>query len=292
MPPSNSGIQDMAWESATVKLQAAGHSLSFINENYFVINGWLEQKAAARPPTLVSSSIPTNVPELSTVHTDPTLAHWQTELPVQVIAPSYPSTSADVSQDIRFNAHEDLPGYESGTQPSTVQEKAHMQEQMTAIANVDAALSDANQLVDEDPPDYTLVVDESAESVMDEELTRYIREAVSFELRRRYKERELHPTKGPFVYSWLPVVIQAKFANRAEMVSLLDAKSFTIMAYETAPRVTDELKGLLSILLSSAESPGDNKIFLEAVDTVQIMIKALSRFVSIQHPTHGASMSE
>lgn len=286
MADAGEDSQSLTWDSISSKLLGAGHSLPAIEENYFLISNRLQGHTAEAN----ISGAPTNQsvqprPDHGTALLDPRkITDDAASGHTSIGEASSSSSITRLPSNLHVpDANEELPGYEPGSRTINTREKADLQERTAAIESATASA---------DPPKYTFDSQGSTDNEMDSDLATYIQNATAYELKRRYKARELSPHEGPFVYSWLPEHMQESFRGRPDIVSLLDAKSFSVMGYETAPRTTHELEKLMPALQLSADGSGDDTIFLEAINTVKVMIKALARFVSIQNPVVGKSFSE
>ena len=258
--------------------------------NYFVINTWLQHSGIQRA-NLNSSMPPTTQSEASA------LSRTSTEIPQPNAHASNPgatvaSSSASRAQFLvsRPMDDEELPDYDPGTRSMNIAEKASNLERTEAILNAESAVNNPGAPSKSDPPAYTFEGD--GDNEMDDELSQYINQAVAEELKRRYRIREVYPKEGTFVYSWLPHAMQQAFTGRPEIVSLLDAKSFTVMGYETAPRIIKEVESILPLLRMSRDGSGDDTVFVNASNTVKIIVKALTKFVNVQSPTPGDNFSE
>ena len=287
-----SGSDSLTWAQISSKLRECGHQSPAIEENYFMISTRLQSQTYGDNVSIASSQPTATQSVDSNEHLDPQRILARMESGRSSYEASSSSSISRLPSNIHMpDADEELPGYDPGTRKTTTREKADMLERTAAIGNAEEAINNGMP-VGADPPKYSFDAQNSSGNEMDDELAHYINQAVAQELKRRYKARELDPKSEAFVYSWLPDVMQEKFVGRPDIVSLLDAKSFTVMGYETAPRISADLEKLMQALQMSADGSGDDTIFLEAINTVKVMIRALARFGSIQNPMPKKIMSE
>lgn len=254
-------VQD--WPFVFSELQKCGISEEVVEEEYFFISDWLKE----------SYSEDVNKGRVETAHNGAGPSNQETTF----ASSSEPRVDLLPTESLE---DEELPGYTPSKKPTTVAEKVQTLDQTMAFRDLEgpaqmAASSSAS------PPAYTF--EEGSDQEMDEEFSRYIQKAIGDELKRRYVQRDLNPEQGPHPYSWLPKSLQEQYAGRTEILTMMDAKSFTTMAYETAPRFLDEIERLLPVLSMS----GSDAVFGDATHSLKTMSSAMHKFNAIQDQSPG-----
>lgn len=252
------------WSYVFGELQRFGLSEEAIKEEFFFISNWLKE----------SYSGPRDQPE--TAPTASTLP-----LPVTASGPSS-APRVELVPPGAGEGDEELPEYTPGKKPTTVMEKAQNLDGTTAIMNLETPVDQFGSSSGASPPAYTF--DTESDQEMDEEFTRYIKNAIGNELKRRVYERDLHPDRCSYPYTWLPKSMRVQYATRSEIFTMLEGNSFTVMGYETAPWCLGEIDRLLPILRVSADGTGNDAIFNDGVRTLKIMASAMHKFGKVQDP--------
>lgn len=286
-------LQSGDWEFVSSELLKLGHSQHSIDEKYFFIESWLgthlrRGSDGLQPP--ISTRRADSLSDASSSHTSSRETSSSKGLEAPPAHTVTPSISAPRIPLLGTTAHEDeeLPGYTPGKKPTTIGEKVRNLDQTTAILNAEAAITTpggSSAAAAAAPPAYTF--EEGNDQEMDEEFSRYIHQSIASELKRRYQLREANPTMGPFTYAWLPKMYQLQYAGREEVQAMLDANSFTVMGYQTAPHYLQKIEAMLPILRMSADGTADDTIFTNGSGTIRTMVKALAKYVTIQARNSG-----
>lgn len=239
------------WESLQVELLKLGVSKDLAQENFFLIDEYLKEHVSGGNRV------------------------------VEILEPEA-ETTRDM-EAVHLNiADEELPGYTPGPKPGTIEEKVQSLEQTTMVMNhsdPEAAMATSSK----SPPAYTF--EEGQDETQDEDFARYIREAICNEASRRKLERSENPNIGPQPHFWLPKSIQLQYHGREDIITLLEPNSFTAMAYETAPKCTEEIERLMTLLRVSFEQKNLSRadvVVVEASGALDSMSKAISKFMLLQ----------
>ena len=175
---------------------------------------------------------------------------------------------------------EDLPpDYTAGPQRQTIAEKVQSLETTSRLMAIDSPIMSVGASSSTEPPPYTF--DEGNDQAVDEEFSRLIQRAIEKEANYRYLDREEDPARGPHGYSWLPKSFQLDYKNRRDVITFLDATSFSTMAYETAPRLQKEverLAALLRIYYDHKKGAAGRDSIGEAFHTIDVLSAATGKF--------------
>ena len=258
------------WSFVLEELQQFDLSEEVIKEEFFFINNWLKE----------------NYSEDNHVQR----AETATSGAGSSLQETTPASSSAPRVDLLSTAEveEELPGYTPGKKPTTIAEKTQNLDRNAAMMNSEDLTHQIASSSGVSPPAYTF--DVGSDQEMDEEFTQYIKTAIGNELKRRVYERELHPDRGPYPYSWLPKSMQVQYAGRSETLTMLEGKSFTVMGYETTPRCLDEIERLLPVLRISADGTGNDETYIDGIRTLKIMSSAMHKFGKVQDPRAGSGL--
>ncbi|CZT45411.1 uncharacterized protein RSE6_05718 [Rhynchosporium secalis] len=254
-----SGISDIQstasdWEALQSELRRAGISERVAQENFFFIDNWVND----------------NVAEARVVELPDDPKHTMTAATRNLAA-------------VQLDDEDDkLPGYTPGAARGTIEEKVQSLEQTTMVMYhsepIDSAGTSSNA-----PPGYTF--EAGHDEQVDQDFNRYIKEAIDNEASRRAIQRIQNPDAESHVYSWLPEATQSHYRGRKDIAPMLDPDSFSVMAYQTAPRCNDEIERLMSLLRVSFEHKNLSKsvgVINDAFRCLDSMSKAVSKFMLLQ----------
>ncbi|KAG4443173.1 hypothetical protein IFR05_001315 [Cadophora sp. M221] len=258
-----SDVQSVAanWEDLQAELQNFGISERLIQESFFFIDSWLKDNITEDIEAIEEPVEPDDAGKVMT------------------------STSRDLAavQMNNENEDEELPGYTPGAKRGTIEEKVQSLGQTTMIINHSESI-DLMATSSKAPPAYTF--EEGHDEHVDQDFNRYIKEAVDNEASRRSIERIQHPDAGAKAYSWLPKAMQSQYKGRGDIISLLEPNSFSVMAYETAPRCNEEIERLMSLLRVTFEHKNLSQsagVVNDASQSLDSMSKAISKFMMLQN---------
>lgn len=209
----------MDWEFVQGELQKSGFSSDILQENFFSIDHWLSENLSQDAESI-------NAYETSE-------------------APSAPRSISG-----RDEADE-LPGYTPGAKRGTIEEKVQSLEQTTMAMNLGASAQDMASSSKAAPPAYTFEAGQDEQ--LDQDFTKYIEDAVHTEASRRSIEQSQYPDTAPHPYGWLPKAMHSQYRSRDDIIPMLDAQSFSTMAFETGPRCNQEIDRLTSLMRASFE---------------------------------------
>lgn len=135
---------------------------------------------------------------------------------------------------------ESLPGYSPGAKRGTVEEKVQSLEQTMRLMTLSNPVEQIATPSKAAPPAYTF--EEGSDEVIDDEFSQYNRKATDVEANRLFLERERNPELAIHTpLFWLPKTNRGDYRGRENVIQVMDAKSFTTMAYDTAPRCVEEM---------------------------------------------------
>ena len=183
---------------------------------------------------------------------------------------------------------EALPGYSPGAQKGAIEEKVQAMEQTNMIlrtAPVEPIASSSKA----DPPPYTF--EDGADKSLDNSFPQYIDAAIRAEANFRATQLADHSDLGAHPWSWLPPSLRYKYRSMDEVVPRLAADSFSVMAYETAPRCVAEIERLKRLLRTSFDqkTTGENVIIDEAFQSLQVASDAMHKFPLLQEQSSTIS---
>lgn len=178
---------------------------------------------------------------------------------------------------------EELPDYTPGERRVPTVEKSRELDETTAALTSASIIPQIGSNSKSAPPAYTF--EDGDDQEMDDEFLQHIRRAVEREARAQFLDRQNNPDQGPHPYDWLPRSLQERYARSPEIVSLMDPKSFSVMAYETAPRCMTEIQRLLPLLRVSVENKSHTTegALGEAIESLKLLSTVLPKFVAIQN---------
>lgn len=252
------------------ELKQSGLSHDVIKEEYFFISSWLKESYSKFGD-----------------HQNQNVASVVSMVPVQAsgssLAPRIELLSSRVEE-----GNDELPEYTPGKKPTTAVEKAQNLDSAAAVMNLENPSDRFGSSLGASPPAYTF--DTESDQEVDEEFALYIRNSIGNELKRRVIERKSHPDRFSSPYAWLPKSMQAQYAKRPEILTMLEGKSFTVMGYVTAPWCWDEIDRLLPKLGTSADGTGSDAITNDGIRTLKTMASAMHRFIKVLGPRPGSEM--
>ncbi|PVH82065.1 hypothetical protein DL98DRAFT_514136 [Cadophora sp. DSE1049] len=258
-------IQSVAgnWEDLQAELWKFDIPESLVQNNFFFIDSWIKDNITG------SSDATEPFDEVGGVKT---------------------VLSRDLAAVNINDEDEELPGYTPGAKRGTIEEKVQSLEQTSMVMSHSEPI-DSTATTSKAPPAYTF---EGHDEQVDQDFNKYIQDAVDAEASRRTIERIQNPDAGPRAYSWLPKSMQAQYKGRGDIVSLLEPKSFSAMAHETAPRCNEEIERLMSLLRVTFEHKNLSQsagVVNDAFRCLDSMSKAVSKFMLLQDqhaPVSGA----
>lgn len=183
---------------------------------------------------------------------------------------------------------EALPDYSPGAQKGTIEEKVQAMEQTNMVlrtAPVEPIASSSKA----DPPPYTF--EDGADKSLNDGFSHYIDAAIRAEANFRATQLAGHSDLGSHPWSWLPPSLWYKYRTMDEVVPRLAADSFSVMAYETAPRCVAEIERLKRLLRTSFDqkTTGQNPTTDEAFQSLQVVSDATHKFPLLQEQSSTIS---
>lgn len=178
---------------------------------------------------------------------------------------------------------EALPDYTPGEKKEDFPEKIQSLEPTGKMMAINVPIESVATSSKAEPPPYTF--EDGSDEAMDREFSQYIRRAIEIETSTRYLQHERYPLLGPHVHSWLPASVQAVYKDRIDVIPMMDANSFTAMAYETAPRYHEEIERWTHLLRASCDgqrSETSSRVIGEALRTLKLMSSGIRKFVILQ----------
>jgi len=170
-----------------------------------------------------------------------------------------------------------LPGYAPGTQRETIHEKATDVEVPFNLAVESVATSSKA-----DPPPYSF--EDGGDETLDDRFLGCIQNAIHDEASFLSIQQLEDPSNNSYPWSWLPVAWQHQYEGHLSVEKAMKPNSFSIMAYETAPRCLEEIERLRRLMRISfdqkqAEVTGT---IGAAFGSLNVMLAAISKFVVLQ----------
>lgn len=248
------------WSVLEAELEKLGLPKDVIEEDFFFISDWLKENL------------------LEQVEEDEELPDYTGKGP-KPIPERLPSERAEEDGD--------LPDYTPGEGRKPIQEKVQDLDETTrdlTITDSTATSSTAN------PPPYTFE-EGDGQPMMDNEFSQFIETAKSIDLNLRMLRKRQHPelvNHNPT--AWLPKAVQAQYKNSKDVIPIMPADSFTVMAYETAPKCSDEIDRLRHLLRTTFEhkpSTLSEGIIHEAIQALGVMSSAMSKYALVQNQKSG-----
>lgn len=174
---------------------------------------------------------------------------------------------------------EALPDYTPGAQKGTIEEKVQALQQTDLVMRT-APIEPIATSSKADPPPYTF--EDGADDSLDDTFSRYIDEAIRAEARIRAAQ-PVEETGG-YPWSWLLPSLQQQYSKLPEVAPRMAAESFSVMAYETAPRCVAEIQRFRRLLRDSIEqkSMAQNGTTQEALRSLEVMSFAMHKFPLLQ----------
>jgi C2 domain len=189
----------------------------------------------------------------------------------------------------RLEEEEELPGYTPGPKRGTIEEKVSLLEQTSRLMTMmepEESLATSSHAA----PPYTF--EEGIEEDLDDDITECIRKAKEIEASQRFLAKEETPALVPHPYDWLPKAMIPEYKDSDEIMQMMDAASFSTMAYETAPRCAgevDRLRGVLRVSFNH-KKVGSSETFIEkALDSLDVVSTALYKFMLVRDQQNSAA---
>jgi hypothetical protein len=179
----------------------------------------------------------------------------------------------------RREEEEELPGYTPGAQRGTIEEKSQNLEQTRRMMT----MVDPEQFIPTSSnaaPPYTF--EEGIEEDLDADISKCIKKAKEIEATKRFLSKEETPDLLPHPCDWLPKAMIAEYKDSDEIIQMMDAASFSVMAYETAPRCLQQIERLHRLLRVSFEHRGEVNIIEKVFQSLNIASTALSKFILVR----------
>ena len=175
------------------------------------------------------------------------------------------------------------PDYTPREKSQDISENTHTTEQSTDLVAISILDEPAGASSKAAPPPYSF--EDGGDLDANEGFSLWIGKAMEREANIRHLQRERYPQLGPHAYSWLPRSIQASYKNRIDVVSIMEANSFTVMAYETAPRCHEEIERLTGLLRIFGDNLGvetNTRVLGDALRTLKTMSSGIRKFTTLQ----------
>jgi hypothetical protein len=178
---------------------------------------------------------------------------------------------------------EELPGYTPGAQRGTIEEKAQSLEQTRRIMTMSGTEQFMPTSSNAAPP-YTF--EEGIEEDLDADISECIRKAKEIEATKRFLAKEEAPELLPHPYNWLPKAMISEYKDSEEIIPMMDAASFSAMAYETAPRCVQRIEGLYRLFRVSFEHKRNVNIIEKIFQSLNVASAGLDKFILV-HDQHS-----
>ncbi|KAG9231932.1 hypothetical protein BJ875DRAFT_468148 [Amylocarpus encephaloides] len=177
------------------------------------------------------------------------------------------------------------PDYTPGKRKDPMTEKIRDIDEATNAIALDGSTDDPTMLPKADPPPYTFEGDED-QIVDDAEFSHYIHTAVVMEHNLRSIQKDQQPELITQPTAWLPATEQELHKGSKEVVPMMEKDSFTVMAYESAPRCTeaiDRLTRLFKVTFESTLAEPVWGVVHEGLQSLIVMTSALMKFTRLEN---------
>jgi hypothetical protein len=178
-----------------------------------------------------------------------------------------------------------LPDYTPGNSRDPIKEKIRDLDLATQNISLDAKSGEAALFVKADPPPYTF--EEGAEQPVDDaEWSHYIQKATDMEMNIRIAQKENNAESASSPLSWLPPAQRKVFLGSKEVVDMMEKDSFTVMAYETAPRCTeivDRIMLLFNVTFDRKLADSSWEVVNNGIRSLKVIASALLKFTLLEN---------
>jgi hypothetical protein len=193
----------------------------------------------------------------------------------------------DVPEEEIEAVADELPGYTPGARKGTIEEKVQALEQTTLVMRETPVEPTASSSKAE-PPAYTF--ESGADEFLDDNFSGYIDLAIQAEAEIRKSQRLDDYELGAYPWSWLPPSMRNQFRQMKGVAERLPPDSFSVMAYDTCPRLSADMEALKRMMKSSFEnSTASNPAIQDAFRSLKVLSNAVKKFPLLQHQSMDLS---
>ncbi|CAG8954629.1 hypothetical protein HYFRA_00004549 [Hymenoscyphus fraxineus] len=187
---------------------------------------------------------------------------------------------------------EDLPDYVPGSAKAVVDVKVQDLEESTQFLSLEGS-SEGPAAPKADPPPYTFDGAGGEDAIDDAEFTSYMQKAIGIEENIRTFRSQNKPEEKSDPLAWLSKEHRDAYRGRKDIITMMERDSFTVMAYETAPRCKEAVERLTSLFRTSIKHESTEpgwRVISEAMEALKVISAALEKFTLLENQTSGHTL--